>query len=236
MTATELHRFSSNLELSEALAQRIAQEMREVLGKRDVVRLAVSGGATPKELFSRLRLQTLDWSSVQVTLVDERWVSESSSDSNARLVRENLLQGAASAASFVALKTAHSTPYEAEQCLNVQLAEFCEAIDVVVLGMGTDGHTASYFKNSDTLQDVMNPQGEKACLGITPADAAYPRMTLTLPVLARAKSIFLHIVGPEKYAVINRALNDTASDLPIGAVMRALQNNAAIYYAERGSE
>ena len=100
----EIYQFEDNQLLSEHLAECIASGLEGALNLRDYATLAVSGGSTPKPLFEALSHCELDWSRVRVTQVDERWVPEDHADSNARLIREHLLQNRASAAEFVSMR------------------------------------------------------------------------------------------------------------------------------------
>ncbi|TAM05276.1 MAG: 6-phosphogluconolactonase, partial [Rhodanobacter sp.] len=95
------HSFTDGRAQAQALAERIAECLRNALSQRGHALLAVSGGSTPKDFFDRLSRVKLDWSKVQVTLVDERWVADSDERSNARLVKSRLLQHAAGSARFI---------------------------------------------------------------------------------------------------------------------------------------
>lgn len=229
-----MHRFGDNATLAEALSGRIAADLQDALEARGAATLAVSGGSTPAPLFAALSRRMLDWARVTVTLVDERWVDEKHPDSNARLVREGLLRGAAGGSHFVGLKTAAASPFEAEADVARRLAPFAHAIDVVVLGMGEDGHIASFFPGADTLDRALDPQGQAPCVAVAPPVAPHPRMTLSLPVLQRARHRYLHIVGPAKRAVLERALaGSDARQLPVRAVLGTAHAPTEIYYAER---
>ena len=104
------NRFSSSSVLARQLADDLAGKMREAIEARGRVCIAVSGGSTPVKFFEELSKRQLDWSKVRITLVDERWVDEENAASNARLVREHLLQNEASQAYFLPLKNKSADP------------------------------------------------------------------------------------------------------------------------------
>ncbi len=233
--AIELHRFDSNQLLSQRLAECIASGLEGALELRDRATLAVSGGATPKPLFAALSRCELDWSRVYVTQVDERWVPEDDVDSNARLIRENLLQNCAAEAQFLSMKVAGDDAFAAEAACAERLAPFAEAIDVTVLGMGEDGHTASFFPDAEQLGAALDPNGEALCLALRPPVAAHDRMTLSLAALLRSRQLYLHITGEEKFAVLQEALEgDDVMALPIRSVLNRVDDPLEIFYAPGG--
>jgi len=135
-------------------------------------------------------------------------VPESSERSNARLVRKHLLQNKAAAARFVPL-------------VDNPDAENIPAFDVAVLGMGNDGHTASFFPGGDTLAEAIDAETRKRLIAITAPGAGEPRLTFTLPVLAQAGRLALHIEGAEKKQVLKQALAEgPQEDMPVRAVLR----------------
>jgi 6-phosphogluconolactonase len=152
----------------------------------------------------RLAAQDLDWSGVVVTLVDERWVPVSHARSNARLVRENLLQGAAAVARFEPLYADASDPERGLAQIAQRIDDLPLPFDAVVLGLGLDGHTASWFPGGDRLADALDPHGTAQVLPMRAPAAGEPRMTLTLPVLAAARHLYLHIEGADKQALFAR--------------------------------
>lgn len=229
-----LHTFATNEALSRALAQRIAADLSAAIAQRGQATLAVSGGSTPRPLFEALSTATLDWSSVYITQVDERWVDEDHADSNARLIRQCLLQNAASAAHFLSMKMPSDSPFTAEAAASEKLSVFAAAIDVVVLGMGDDGHTASFFPGADTLTRALDPDGHDLCVAVRPPVAPHDRMTLSLAALLRARHSYLHIAGAAKRAVLELASEPgDVEQLPIRAVLHHAALTLDIYLADR---
>lgn len=227
-----VHTFATNAELSQELAGRIAADLAAALAQRSRAILAVSGGSTPKPLFEALSLQPVAWSRVIVTQVDERWVEDDHVDSNARLIKQYLLQNRAAAAEFLGMKTPDASPFAAEAAVSAKLAPCAEGIDVVVLGMGDDGHTASFFPGAATLARALDPVGTELCVAVRPPSAPHDRMTLSLATLLRARHAYLHIVGAAKQAVLNRANGPgEIAQLPIRALLRSEAPALEIYCA-----
>jgi len=228
-----LIRFSDNAALVNELSARIGKTLAHAIAERGRATLAVSGGSTPIPLFEQLSLSSIDWSAVIVTLVDERWVDIDHPDSNAALVRKHLLKNHAESAEFISLKVATSSPFIAEQAVAERLRVIDGPFDVVVLGMGSDGHTASLFPKGEPLQYALEPRQGEPCCGIVEASLAHPRMTLTLPRILNATEIFLHTVGDEKLAVLNQAAEPgPVQQLPIRAILRQHQTALFCYHAD----
>ncbi len=206
-----------------ALAASIADGLRAALAERGEASLAVSGGKSPIALFEQLRTQALDWSNVRVTLVDERCVAHDHADSNTALVRQHLLQGAAAAAQFVTLFDA--VPAEMDDAALAGLAEAANQrlsavqfpLDVVVLGMGEDGHTASLFPAAPGLDNALVSPGPVAW--VRPATAPHARLTLTLPVLLMARHVHLPLSGDNKLKVYQEACLSANPALPVSLLL-----------------
>ncbi len=220
--------FSSRAELDAALAAHLAAQLQQDISARGAASIAFSGGGTPRGMFARLGAQSLDWARVWITLVDERWVPPEHADSNEKLLRENLLVGPAAAASFIGLKTPAEDAAEGLAEATARLAALPLPLTSVVLGMGGDGHTASWFPRATNLAELTDPRNP-ALLGICdPLTAPHWRITLTLPVVLAAGEIILHITGEEKRSVLADA---AAKRYPIAAVTEQQANPATIWWA-----
>ena len=222
-----LRTYADSDTLASALAQHVADDLRAALAERGQASLALSGGTTPRRFLRALSAQALDWSKVLVTLVDERWVDETSPPSNAALLREHLLHGAAAQAQFVPLYRDAAEPEAALAMVETALDPLLP-LDVAVLGMGTDGHTASFFPGGDRLDEALDPQGTATVLPIRAPGAGEPRITVTLPVLQAARGLYLHIEGAEKRGVLEQAVAEQPPTVPVAITLRAAP--ATIYW------
>jgi 6-phosphogluconolactonase len=201
--------FSAHEALAENLANDVAEELLRAIEEKGKATLAVSGGTTPRTFFTKLSHIELPWHRVTVTLVDERQVPETSERSNARLVREALLVNKAAAARFIPLA-------------DTDAASALPPFDVAVLGMGTDGHTASFFPGGDRLAEAVNSNTNARIVEMKAPGAGEPRLTFTLPVLEAAGRLKLHIEGTEKKTVLEKALGEgPTAEMPVRAVLRS---------------
>jgi len=228
------HDFANNAELAAALAQDVAGRLHTAIAARGHALLALSGGTTPVQFMRALSGQPLDWPRVIVTLCDERWVPPQHERSNARLMGETLLQGAASAARFVPLYVDAPDPESGLAQAAARIAALPLPIDAAVLGLGLDGHTASLFPDGDRIDAALDAHGAALVLPMRSPTAGEPRITLTLPVLVAARALYLHIEGPEKKHVFARAIE--AEDAPPRSPLRALLQHAgaplAVYWCD----
>lgn len=222
MSALDYHRFDDGAQLAQALAASVADELARGIAARGRALLAVSGGKTPLRFFQALSRQSLDWAKVVVTLVDERWVPPTDARSNEGFVRANLLQGAAAAARFVPLYADAATLEDGVATIAANIALLDLPFDALVLGMGEDGHTASFFPDGDELAAATDPATEAVVLPMHARSAGEPRITLTLPVVLDSHAIYLHIEGERKREVLEAARDVAASNraYPISAVLR----------------
>ena len=208
------------------LADRLAADLTQALRRKDSVSFCVPGGSSPGPVFDILAGVDLDWGRVAVFLSDERWVPESSERSNTRLLRERLLTGRAAAARLVPLHADTATPEAALPALEAGLAPHLP-IDVLLLGMGEDMHTASLFPGADRLEEALAPDAP-VLMAMRAPGAPEPRVTLTAPALAGAMRCHLLITGAAKRAALDRARHLPASKAPVAAVLA----DATVHWAE----
>ncbi|MBZ9722294.1 6-phosphogluconolactonase [Mesorhizobium sp. BR1-1-3] len=222
--------FTGRQELAAALAGHVAGRLTKAIAERGTGLLAVSGGTTPAKFFAALSAIPIAWDKVIVTLVDERFVPASSPRSNAGLVAANLLQNAAKAARFVPLYHEATSIEDAASSDDAALRSLPWPLDVVVLGMGPDGHTASFFPDAADLATLLDPSSDRIVLPVHAASAGEPRLTLSLARIVEAGFIALHIEGEDKRIAFDGAVAPGPRK-PIRAVLDAAQKPVEVFWA-----
>lgn len=228
------HEFAAREALADALAQHVSAQLAAGIELRGTGLLAVSGGSTPPLFLRALSRRQIDWEKVTVTLVDERFVAAGSERSNARLVTLNLLQHAAAKARFVELYREAETVEEAVDLVRPDVLALKLPFDAVVLGMGTDGHTASFFPDADRLSESLDPHDKNYVLPIHSTSADEPRLTLSLAALASARFTAVHIEGLAKKEVLMDALaapGNVNGSPPIATMIEHAAYPVEIYWA-----
>jgi 6-phosphogluconolactonase len=222
---SEFTSHDTKLDMAGVLTRQITQTLAEALEARGHASLAVSGGSTPKMLYEILGMQDLDWSKVTIVLVDDRWVEPGLAGSNESFVRKTLMSGRASIANFVGLKTKGETPHDGLAEARTRVATVNFPLDVVVLGLGNDGHTASWFPNASGLSEALEPLGEH----VSAIDAAQSqitgpftqRITLTRAAFANAGAIHVMFAGEKKRKTWAKAQGPgRVEEMPIRALIR----------------
>ncbi len=203
-----MHQFDNITILADQLSEKIAQQLAEAIEKKGHALLAVSGGSTPKPLFVKLSNINIAWQNVWVVLVDERWVNANNPDSNEYLVRHSLLKNRAKAAHFMPLKSFHESASQAQVTCNYSLQVLPENIDVLLLGMGEDGHIASMFPCADLcmLKKILDNKNPLRVMAIQPNTAPHERMSLTASYLLKSKNRYLLLKGENKLSIYKKAL------------------------------
>jgi len=202
--------FATRAAAMDAAAARIGEALRRGLAERGAACATLSGGSTPGPAYSLLAAQTLDWAKITFALVDERMVNPSDPASNEHLLRQTLAPALAQGASLAPLYA--PTPYAALQADTLYAPL---TMDIALMGMGEDGHTASWFPNALGLTDALDPANDRTVMQVhAPNAAGSPvRLTMTRAAIMRARSIVLLITGESKRAVLERAL--AGENLPV---------------------
>jgi len=237
MTADTLDRhrwleYASPALLAEALAERVAGALQGAIEAKGTATLAVSGGTTPGPFFTALSRQKIAWEKVTLTLVDERFVPPSSERSNERLARGTLLQGPAAAARFVPLFSAAGNVDAASIAAEKSVGALPRPLDVAVLGMGGDGHTASFFPDAPNLPELLSNPAGRLVLPVIAPSAGEPRLTLSMQLLAGARLLILHIEGGSKRDMLVDALEAPPADAPpIRQLFETSQEPVHVFWA-----
>ncbi len=227
------HFFASDQALAAGLAAAVAGQLSEALAARSKASLVVSGGRTPADFLSALSEHPLDWSAVSVAPTDDRWVGIHHADSNEAMLRRQLLRGAAAKASLHGLCDDALPPEpDGERHAEAVLKNFPMPLDVVVLGMGDDGHTASLFPEAPQLAQALDLHSGRRCMMIDPVTAPHRRISLTLPALLQSLQIKLLIRGDSKLTVYRRALSSGPTmEMPISFILHQQQVPVHVYWS-----
>ncbi|CAG9177095.1 6-phosphogluconolactonase [Cupriavidus laharis] len=217
------------MDQAEALAISIGHALDLAIGVNGWAVLAVSGGRSPVAMFERLRYRPVRWEAVTITLVDERAVPPDHPDSNGALVRAHLLREAAASAAFVPLIADAEEAAEPSRAV-ARLNQAYRQPDVVVLGMGEDGHTASLFPDAPELQTALSDP-RAGYLVTHPSVAPHARVTLNLAALLAAERVFLAVAGAAKAEVLDRAKQGPTPALPVSLVLANQRRGFDIFRA-----
>ncbi len=199
----------------------LVRDLTVALSRPRRASLAVPGGSTPGPVFDLLSDQPLDWERVDVVLTDERWVGEEDPRSNTRLLRERLLKGRAAAAGLVPLHADTGTPEESLAALEGGVRAVLP-LNVALLGMGEDMHTASLFPGGDKLSTALSSNAPALVVMRAPG-LEEVRVTLSAPVLKGALARHLLITGEAKRAALEEARGKLPEEAPIAAFLDGLE-------------
>ena len=198
------------------LANQLAGNLENALLTHERVSFAVPGGTTPGPVFDTLCAVDLGWDRIDVMLTDERWVPETSKRSNTRLLRERLLIDKAAAATLIPLYVEAPKPEDKLPAL-AAVFESILPISVMLLGMGSDMHTASIFPQADQLENAL--YGTDNLVAMRAPGATEPRITMSAKVLKGAMCRHIVIIGDEKRAALDRAFHLNPTEAPVAAVL-----------------
>ena len=231
-TNIHLHTFEANTALVEALANKIAVNLQDAIAARGHATLIVSGGSTPKPLFKQLRKIKLAWEKVTVGLCDERWVDPAHPDSNEQFVKTFLLQDEAAKATFSSMYIGGVEATEAEALCSAKVAAELFPFDVLILGMGSDAHTASLFPENPKLEKGFDLDTHALCIAIEPHSAPHMRMSLTRRAILDAANLYLHFEGKEKLGIYEKAMEgEDMYSMPIRSILKQKKKDVEVYYA-----
>lgn len=208
-------------------AKFIEGRLKQAILTRGKATLLVSGGSSPKAVYDVLSHSDIAWNKVTVSLVDERWVAEGEAGSNASFIKNSLLQNKASAATFVPMVNEARSAKEGEATINERfIKHFSDPVDACLMGMGTDGHTASWFPQSPTLDMALDINSEALVVWQDARDqkgaSGFPdRITVTLPMVMRSRDVVLLIPGSAKIQVWENSAFYDVAERPVKSLRAA---------------
>ncbi|GLQ30524.1 6-phosphogluconolactonase [Litoribrevibacter albus] len=195
--------FASHQAMIDSLTLQITDHLKSAIEHYGQASFIVSGGSTPKPLYEELSHQPLAWDHVTLCPSDERWVELGHPDSNQTMIESTLLQHAASEASLISLRP--QIPFsDAPAIVNQSLMAIHKPFNLVLLGMGEDGHIASLFPDANELEHGLAAPHSEPCISVHSASKG-ARLSLTLPSLLNSEQIYLLITGESKREVFQRA-------------------------------
>jgi 6-phosphogluconolactonase len=216
----KINKYADREMLALDVADMIALELEQALLHEERVSFAAPGGTSPAPIFEALsEVRHIDWARVDVLLTDERWVPPDHARSNAKLIQENLLKGAAGQAMFLPLYGEGDIAHVVAQ--KSKLAERHLPISVLLLGMGTDMHTASLFPNAPELNQALDPSAPAYCV-LSPLDQPEPRVSLSGQAISGALSKHLVIFGDAKLRALEQAQSLSPQAAPVQVALQDL--------------
>lgn len=223
----QFYEFASTKECNRSLVTALIGLINETLLDKDKVNLAFSGGKSPIAFLEMLSKENCDWKKCNISLVDERIVDLNNEDSNAGLIRTHLLQNHA--------KDSHFTPFfenphlALEELVKNANASYQQP-DIAILGMGLDGHTASLFPEADEFQMAL--ESPYNIVLISPKNAPYKRLSMSLSALKKCKKLFLCIATQEKFLVFNKAIKGLNPKIPISYILHSREVMCDVYFSK----
>lgn len=231
--------FAEKDALVAAAAAHITEALKSALNARGRASLILSGGSSPKPVYETLAQMDLPWDGIGISLVDERWVAPGEAGSNADFIQDCFAGTPAERAHFVPLYNGHASAGEGVKSAEQALASLRQPFDVCVLGMGLDGHTASWFPQSGGLEAALDPTNAAMLCAIdaTGCDVAgehTDRISLTYSAVKKAENVILLLPSAEKLTVFQSALDASHSDKPVAA-LTGLGDRLRVFAMENGS-
>lgn len=227
--------FESRAELTAALQQECEQALVAAVEERGEATFMVSGGSSPEALYKAMSNSDLPWEFIYVALVDERWVDYDHDKSNEAFVVKSLIQNKAAVTNLVGMKNTAESAQEGLADCEAAYQQLAQPFDITILGMGSDGHTASLFPHANGLQEALTTSALCAAINAHPSEvtgAITERMTLSLNGLLQSRSLVLLITGEEKLNVLRAAQAGTdVNEMPVRALLQQDRVPLTIYWA-----
>ncbi len=224
--------FDSKPDLQAAAAAWLADALRDAIARRGSAVFMGSGGSTPGPIYETLSGADLDWEMVQIGLCDERWVDVDHPASNGAMIQRTLLQNKAAIADYTPMKIKGDDPFASIDGVN-ELYMDASLTDVMLLGMGPDAHTLSWFAGGRGYESAIDPDTTSVVAAVEAIESEVTgpnllRMTLTQPCVAYARRVLLLITGQDK----RRVFESAPADAPVSIMKRAAGDALTVYYCD----
>jgi len=234
MIEAEWWDYDDAAELADAVAGDVGFIIESALDARGQALIALPGGKTPGPIFEKLAKAKIDWKRVTIIPTDDRLVAMTDPLSNAALIAKAFLPKGARVLPITTDKAADHRM--AGKAADARLQELHWPPDLVWLGVGADGHTASIFPGPD-LDEALNGPKVRRAVGVLPdplpAEAPVARVTLTKAAILSARTLMLVLTGAEKRKLLERAIKDGASStIPVGRVLADAEQAIDIHWSE----
>lgn len=226
-------------ETREALTQALQQECEAALiaavEERGEATFMVSGGSTPEVLYKAMSHSDLPWESIYVALVDERWVDFDHPRSNEAFVTRSLIQNKAANTNLIGMKNSAEHPQDGLDDCEAAYQQLAQPFDITILGMGPDGHTASWFPHAEGLDNALTT--DSLCAAVTAHKSEVTgdevlRMTLSLQGVLKSKKLYLLLTGNDKLETFRAAQAGTdVSEMPIRALLQQDALDLTVFWA-----
>lgn len=228
----ELKKYISRTELVEELSANIISMLQWGIDERDKGSMLLSGGSTPGPLYEKMSNLNFDWEKVWFAPTDERWVVPDHADSNENMIRNTLLVNNAKTAHYIGLKVEGDNPALCAPAVDENLKKMPMPFDVVLLGMGEDGHFASLFPYLDDTKRAMDLDESSLCCPVRRDGDEHDRITISYKTILRARNIILLFFGKSKLGVFEKAANNISEHLPISYLLNQSNVPVTLYWAE----
>lgn len=233
MTEIEWWDYDDREEFAAAVAGDVGFVIESALDARGSAVIALAGGKTPLPIYAELAKAKLDWKRVTIVPTDERIVPLGDALSNVTGLAKTFLPRGARVIPIVPTATADHKA--AGRSADALMQDLHWPLDLVLLGVGEDGHTASIFPGPDFDEAVAGPK-ERRATGVLPdpmpADAPVARVTLTREALITARALTIAVAGAKKREVIEAAIKQgPGSPYPIGRVLADVELPVDIHWS-----
>ncbi|GLQ19248.1 6-phosphogluconolactonase [Algimonas porphyrae] len=239
MSAVDITLFQDEAALIGATVADLTTRLQSALSQRGRASLMLSGGSSPKPVYEALAQQPIAWDGVGISLVDERWVPPGVPGSNADFVQACFAGTPAERAHFVPLYNGHDDAASGVESAEQALSTVARPFDICVMGMGLDGHTASWFPHSRGLEAALRRDNLATLCSIDATGCAVAgdhtdRMTLTYAAVAASRHVCLLLNTAEKLDVFRQSLEGDVTDRPVASLAQ-LGSRLSVHAVENAS-